>query len=118
MPIVDFVENPFRAHNPSCVPLCTLSPRVHRRFANRRKLEKATKLTSLVGWGTLLVASILASLMLASAGIALLGAIAASIVVAFLQDRGLAFRRLKIYLAVFLIGIGVQGFWNAPTRRS
>jgi hypothetical protein len=84
-----------------------------------RKLEKATKLTSLVGWGTLLVASILASLMLASAGIALLGAIAASIVVAFFQDRGLAFRRLKIYLAVFLIGIGVQGFWmHQPVEAS
>src|SRR5260370_22148543 len=58
-----------------------------------RKLEEATNLRSRIGWGALLMVAVVASLMFASAGIALLGAIVASIAVVLLRDRRLAFRR-------------------------
>jgi hypothetical protein len=76
-----------------------------------RKLEKASLLASRIGWGALLAALIAASIMLASAGIAFMGAIVASICAAFFFDRRLAFARLKVYLPVFLFGIAVQGLW-------
>jgi hypothetical protein len=76
-----------------------------------RQLEKATRLTSRIAWGALLTALIVASLLFASAGIAFLGAIVASISVIFLRDRRLAFARLKTYAAVLLVGVLVQGLW-------
>jgi hypothetical protein len=76
-----------------------------------RKLEGATHLASRIGWGALLTAFIVASLMFASAGIAFLGAIVASVGVLFFRDRRLGFDRLRTYLAVLLLGIAVQGIW-------
>jgi hypothetical protein len=76
-----------------------------------RQLERATSRASRIAWGALLTVFILASQMFASAGIAFLGAIVASIGVIYLQDRYLGFARLKTYLAVFLIGVAVQGVW-------
>lgn len=81
-----------------------------------RKLESATHFTSRVGWGILLMALIAASLMFASAGIALLGAIVASIGVLIFRERQLAFTRLRRYLAVLLVGVVVQGFWMNHER--
>src|ERR1700730_1477356 len=80
------------------------------------KFETATHFTSRVGWGTLLTALIAASLMFASAGIAFLGAIVASICVLIFRDRPLAFIRLRRYLAILLVGIAVQGFWMSHER--
>jgi hypothetical protein len=76
-----------------------------------RKLEKATKLSSRIGWGALLKTLIAASLMFVSAGIAFLGAIVASIVAVLFWDRRLAVARLRTYLGVLLVGITVQGLW-------
>ncbi len=76
-----------------------------------RRLEEATNRTARIGWGTLLTALIVTSLMFASAGIAFLGAIVASVGVLFLRDRRLGFNRLRTYLAVLLVGIAVQGAW-------
>jgi hypothetical protein len=76
-----------------------------------RKFEGSTRLASRIGWGALLTALIVASLMFASAAIAFLGAIVASISVILLGDRRLAFARLRTYLAVLLVGIAGQGLW-------
>jgi hypothetical protein len=76
-----------------------------------RKFERASRFLSRLGWGILLTALIAASLMFASAAIAFLGAIVASICFVFFRDRHLAFSRLRIYLAVLLLGIAVQGLW-------
>jgi hypothetical protein len=75
------------------------------------KLEKATNLTSRIGWGALLTVLISISLMFNTSGIAFLGAIVASIAVMFFLDRGRALARAKNYLAVLVVGIAVQGLW-------
>jgi hypothetical protein len=83
-----------------------------------RKLEEPTHITSRIGWGALLTALIAASMMVASAAIAFLGGMVASICVSCLSDRRLATDRLRSYLAVLLVGIAVQGLWmhqGAPT---
>lgn len=82
-----------------------------------RKLEEASRSASRMGWGALLTVLIAASLMIASAGITLLGAIIMSVFVVFFRDRRLARARLKTYVAVFLVGIAVQGLWmHSPNR--
>ncbi len=84
-----------------------------------RNFENAIHLTSRIVWGTLLTALIVASLMFASAAMAFLGAIIASIAVIYLWDRGLAFSRLRIYLAILLVGIAAQGLWmHQPVEAS
>ena len=84
-----------------------------------RELEKATHLTSRIGWTALLAALIAASLMFASAGVAFLGAIVASTGVILLWNRGLALARLKAYLVVFLVGVAVEGLWlHQPSEGS
>ena len=75
------------------------------------KLEAATTLISRIIWGALLTALVVISLMFASAAIAFLGAIVASIVTIFLRNRHLALARLRLYLFVLLSGIVVQGLW-------
>jgi 4-amino-4-deoxy-L-arabinose transferase-like glycosyltransferase len=76
-----------------------------------RKFEQATHPTAQIGWGALLTAFIVASLMFASAAMAFLGAMVAIVGVVFFRDRTLAFTRLRTYFAVFLVGILVQGLW-------
>jgi hypothetical protein len=76
-----------------------------------RKLEAANGVAARLGWGALLTALIVASLMLASSGIAFLGALVASVGVMFLRQRRLALARVRTYFAVFLLAVGVQGFW-------
>jgi hypothetical protein len=84
-----------------------------------RKFDGSAHLASRIGWGALLTVFIMASLMFASAGIAFLGAIVASIGVLFLRDRRLGFDRLRTYLAVLLFGIAVQGTWmHQPVEAS
>lgn len=75
------------------------------------KLEQSNALTPRITWGVLLTMLLVLSLMFASAGIALLGAIAVRVLVIFLRNRSLALARLRIYLPIFLVGIAVQGFW-------
>jgi len=82
------------------------------------KLEAATTLTSRIIWGALLTALVVISLMFASAAIAFLGAIVASIVTIFLRNRHLALARLRLYLFVLLSGIVVQGLWMHHGRVS
>ncbi len=66
-----------------------------------------------------MTALISASLMFASAGIAFLGAIVASIIVIFFRDSVLGIARLRKYLAVLLVGIAVQGLWmHQPVEAS
>jgi hypothetical protein len=81
-------------------------------FLVARKLESASRLGPRIAWAALLTALIAASMMFNSAGMALLGAIVAYVGVAFFRDRALAVVRLKTYILVFLIGIGVQGLWT------
>ncbi|MGB2589700.1 MAG: hypothetical protein WA853_11330 [Candidatus Acidiferrum sp.] len=76
-----------------------------------RKFERSATFVSHLAWGTLLTLLIVASLMFASAGMAFLAAIAISVAVVFLRNRKLAYNRVKLYLAVFLIGAAIQGFW-------
>ena len=76
-----------------------------------RKFESATTLRSRIGWGALLTGLILASLMFMSAGIALLSAIGASICALFVRNPRIGFARLRIYVAVLLVGIVAQEVW-------
>ncbi len=76
-----------------------------------RKFQNTTTLRARLVWGALLTLLISASLMFASAGIALLCAIVASTAVLFFRNRERAFARVKLYAAVFLIAAAVQGFW-------
>jgi hypothetical protein len=76
-----------------------------------RKLEEAMHVTSRIAWGALLAVLIAVSLMLASAAMALLGAIVASICVIFFRNPSLALARLKIYFVVLLLGMVVQALW-------
>jgi hypothetical protein len=62
-------------------------------------------------WGLVLASAIAVSLMIASAGIALLGAIVAIIGVTFFRDRRLGLTRLRRLLPILLVGFVVQGLW-------
>jgi hypothetical protein len=75
------------------------------------KFEQANRLAWRIGWGALLTACIVASLLFASVGMAFLGAIVASVGVLILRDRRLGFARLKIYGAVLLVCVAVEGVW-------
>lgn len=82
-------------------------------FAAMCALLVAGKLehTARVVWGALLTVLIAASLVIASVGIAFLGAMVMSICAGFFRDRRLAIVRLKTYVPVLLVGIAVQGYW-------
>jgi hypothetical protein len=75
------------------------------------RLDRAKTLFSRLLWGTALTALLIASLMFASAGMALLVGIAASTTMLYLcrRDQGLA--RLKAYAAVLLVAAAVQFIW-------
>jgi hypothetical protein len=75
------------------------------------KFEEAPRLGSRIGWGALLTALVAASVMFASAGIAFLGSMVASICLMFLRDRHSALARLKMYVGILIFGATVQGFW-------
>jgi hypothetical protein len=79
-------------------------------------LENSTKLASRILWGALLMALIASSMMFASAAIAFLGAMVASIFALFLRDRRLAVERLKLYFGVFVICVAVQGLWMSQQK--
>jgi hypothetical protein len=76
-----------------------------------RKLEESTTTAARLGWGALLAVLATASLMIASAGIALLAAIVVKIAATSLSDRRLALAHMKTYAAVLLVGIAAQGLW-------
>jgi len=73
--------------------------------------ENAPAPTSRLIWGLVLTSAIAASLMVASAGIALLGALVAVIGVTLLRNRRLGLIRLRRLLPILLIGFAVQGLW-------
>jgi hypothetical protein len=75
------------------------------------KLDKAKSLVSRIAWGSAVALFVTASLLIASAAIALLGGIVASVCVGFCRDRRLALTRLKAYLAVLILGVAVEGLW-------
>ncbi len=76
-----------------------------------RKFESSKSLAQRVAWGSLLTVLVLASLMFASAAIAFLGAIIASIGVLFFRNPQLAWERVRNYSAVFLLALVVQASW-------
>src|SRR5712664_4261117 len=73
--------------------------------------EKASTPAVRAIWGLVLSTAIAASLMFASAAIALLGAIVAVIGVTSFRDRRLGLTRLRRLLPVLLVGFAVQGLW-------
>lgn len=75
------------------------------------KLERSTTSAGRLGWGLLLAALVMASLMLASAAVALLAALVAVIVLSFFRDWHLGISRLRTYFAVLVLGLAVQGLW-------
>lgn len=75
-----------------------------------RPPESATS-RSRARWGALLALLVVASLMIASAAIALLGALVAMIAVTLFRDRRLAWARVKTFVAILLIGVAVEGIW-------
>ncbi len=76
-----------------------------------RKLEKAKDAVSRIAWGVLLSVLLAASLMFGSTAIGLMGGIVVWIAVSALRDRALAFARLKMFAAVLLVGIAIEGLW-------
>jgi hypothetical protein len=76
------------------------------------KLDETRDRASRIGWTVLLATLVAGSLMIATAAIALLGAILAKLVISRVRDRQNAFQRLKPYLAVLLVGLAVQGLWT------
>lgn len=73
--------------------------------------ENASTLASKIIWGFFLSSMVAASLMLASAAMALLAGMVAVIAVTFRRDRRLGLIRLRRLLPVLLVGIAVQGIW-------
>jgi hypothetical protein len=73
--------------------------------------EKASAPAVRVIWGLVLATAIAASLMFASAAIALLGAILAVIGVTSFRDRRVGLTRLRRLLPILLVGFAVQGLW-------
>jgi hypothetical protein len=73
--------------------------------------ENAVTTRSRIFWGTVLAAAVVASLLIATGTIALLGAMAAVVASTALTDRRLARTRLLKFLPVFLLGIVVQVWW-------
>lgn len=73
--------------------------------------ENASTLIWRVVWGLVLTLMVVASLMIASGAMALVGAMIAVIGVAALKNRTLAWVRLKRLLPVVLVGIAIQGLW-------
>jgi hypothetical protein len=76
-----------------------------------RKYEGVSTAHSKFAWGAVLAALIVASLMFASAAIALLGAIVASLIATFVQGKQLGLARARKILPVLLVGIAVQAWW-------
>jgi hypothetical protein len=76
-----------------------------------RKLERAASLASRIACGCLLALLLAASLMFGSTAIALPGSIVVWIGLSALRDRGLGVSRLKMFAAVLLVSIAVEGFW-------
>ena len=75
------------------------------------KFEEAANTTSRIAWGVLLGALIAASLLIATAAMALLAAIVMTVAVDFLWHRPAGVIRMKKFLAVLLVGMAVQGLW-------
>ena len=73
--------------------------------------DKASTTRSRIVWGTVLTIAVVASLLIATATIALLGAVAAVVVFTVLKERSLARIRLLKFLPVFLVGTAVLGVW-------
>jgi hypothetical protein len=76
-----------------------------------KKFESSKGVAQRIAWGVLLTILIAASLMFASAAMAFLGAILASTGVLFFRNKRLAWQRVKIYSAVFLVALAVQAVW-------
>jgi hypothetical protein len=73
--------------------------------------DKAATTHSRIFLGIVLAAAIVASLLIATGTIALLGAMAAVMVSTSLEDRRMGRTRLLKFLPVLLLGIAVQAFW-------
>ena len=73
--------------------------------------DKASTTRSRIVWGAILTIAVVASLLIATATIALLGAVAAVVVLTVLKERRLARIRLLKFLPVFLVGTAVLGVW-------
>ncbi|HKV64729.1 MAG TPA: hypothetical protein VJO16_22685 [Candidatus Acidoferrum sp.] len=76
-----------------------------------RKLDGATRLASKIAWGTLLSALFVASLMIGSAALALLGGVVVWIAITMVRDRSLGVARLKLFLPVVLVGVVATSLW-------
>jgi len=75
------------------------------------KLDRAKGALVRAGWACLLAILFVASLLVASSAMALLGAVVVVLVIGFFTDRALAIRRLKVWLPALLLGLAVQGAW-------
>src|SRR6185369_2467121 len=73
-----------------------------------RKYEGLSTARSKFAWGAVLTVLIVASLMFASAGIAFLGAIVASLIATFMQGKQLGLARAQKVLPILLVGIVAQ----------
>jgi hypothetical protein len=75
------------------------------------RLERSALSKSNVAWGVLLTVLCVASVMAATAAVALLGALVASIVIGLCKDRKVGITRLKLFMPAVVVGVMVQGLW-------
>jgi hypothetical protein len=73
--------------------------------------DHASTMCSRIVWGSVLTIAVVASLLIATATVALLGAMAAVVVLTFFKERCLARTRLLKFFPVFLVGTAVVGVW-------
>jgi hypothetical protein len=73
--------------------------------------DRASTTRSRIVWGTVLTIAVVASLLIATSTVALLGAVAAVVVLTALKERCLARIRPLKFLPVFLVGSAVLGVW-------
>jgi len=82
------------------------------------QLERASSGKSKVAWGVLLGVLCVASIMAATAAVALLGALVVRIVIGLFKDRKLGFTRLKLFMPALVMGVVVQVMWmHRPPAR-
>lgn len=73
--------------------------------------EKARTQFAKVAWSTGFALAVALSVVMASAAIALVGAVVAVVAITAFKDRPLAWSRLRAFLPAILLGILVQGLW-------
>jgi len=81
-----------------------------------RKMEEAQRPGERIAWTAGLSALVIAALAFASAGLALLGAMVATVAAGLLRDRRSGLARLRLYAPVLVLAAAPQALWMTAGR--